>query len=73
MSEKDVQQVRLLLLIEVFGMKYPNNIVEQSHRKVKGEMHKYLGWISREGAESTLVGVELWSMIKQGKWIAVKV
>ena len=30
-------------------------------------MHQCLGWKSWEGAESTLAGVELWSMIKLGQ------
>ena len=57
----------MLFMIEVLAVKYLNNIVEQSHRKVKGKMHQCLGWKSWEGAESTLAGVELWSMIKQGQ------
>ncbi|WP_259649679.1 IS6 family transposase [Shewanella sp. MBTL60-007] len=54
-------------MIEVLAIKYLNNIVEQSHRRVKGKMHQCLGWKSWEGAESTLAGVEIWSMIKQGQ------
>ncbi|GIU51924.1 IS6 family transposase [Shewanella sairae] len=57
----------MLFMIEVLTIKYLNNIVEQSHRKVKGKMHQYLGWKSWKGAESTLAGVELWFMIKQGQ------
>ena len=57
----------MLFMIEVLAVKYLNNIVEQSHRKVKGKMHQCLGWKSWKGAESTLAGVELWSMIKQGQ------
>ena len=57
----------MLFMIEVLAVKYLNNIVEQSHRKVKGKMHQCLGWMSWEGAESTLAGVELCSMIKQGQ------
>ena len=57
----------MLFMIEVLAIKYLNNIVEQSHRKVKGKMHQRLGWKSWEGAESTLTGVELWSMIKLGQ------
>jgi putative transposase len=30
---------KMLNLIEVLQVKYLNNIVEQSHRKVKGKMH----------------------------------
>ncbi|MPY24517.1 IS6 family transposase [Shewanella sp. YLB-07] len=57
----------MLFMIEVLAIKYLNNIVEQSHRKVKGKMHQCLGWKSWEGTESTLAGFELWSMIKQGQ------
>lgn len=69
----DTINVRLWLsgcmqfMIEVLAVKYLNNIVEQSHRKVKGKMHQCLGCKSWEGAESTLAGVELWSMIKLGQ------
>jgi len=57
----------MLSMIEVITVKYLNNIVEQSHRKVKGKMHQCLGWKSWTGAESTLAGVELCSMLKQGQ------
>ena len=33
----------MLCMIEVLTVKYLNNIVEQSHRKVKGKMHQCLG------------------------------
>jgi transposase-like protein len=64
-------------MIEVLTVKYLNNIVEQSHRKVKGKMHQCINasmhqcleWKSWVGAESTLAGVELCSMIKQGQMI----
>ncbi|TKF00725.1 DDE-type integrase/transposase/recombinase [Vibrio kanaloae] len=48
----------------MFQVKYLNNIIEQSHRKVKGKMNKALGWKSDKGAKATLAGIELWSMIK---------
>ncbi|GIU52163.1 IS6 family transposase [Shewanella sairae] len=57
----------MLFMIEALAIKYLNNIVEQCHRKLKGKMHQCLGWKSWEGAESTLAGVELWAMIKQGQ------
>ncbi len=57
----------MLSMIEVLTVKYLNNIIEQSHRKVKGKMVQCLGWKSWAGAESTLAGVELWSMIKLGQ------
>jgi transposase-like protein len=47
--------------------KYLNNIVEQSHRKVKGKMHQCLVWRSDVGARATLTGIERWSMIKQNQ------
>jgi putative transposase len=59
----------MLCVIEVLTVKYFNNIVEQSHRKVKGKMHECLGWKSWVGAEVTLAGVELCSMLKQGQMI----
>jgi putative transposase len=59
----------MLCMIEVLTVKYLNNIVEQSHRKVKGKMHQCLGWKSWVGAEATLAGVELCSMLKQGQMI----
>ena len=58
---------RMLSLIEILSIKYLNNIVEQSHRRVKGKMNQALGWKSDKGAEATLAGVELWSMIKNGQ------
>lgn len=57
----------MLCMIEVLAVKHLNNIVEQSHRKVKGKMHQCLGWKSWIGAESTLAGIEVCSMIKQGQ------
>ena len=54
----------MLFMMEVLTVKYLNNIVEQRHRKVKGKMHQCLGWHSWEGAEATLAGVELCSMLK---------
>ena len=62
----------MLSMIEVLTVKYLNNIVEQSHRKVKGKMHQCLGWKSWTGAESTLAGVELWSMIKLGQMVTTE-
>ena len=62
----------MLSMIEVLAVKYLNNIVEQSHRKVKGKMHQCLGWKSWSGAESTLAGVELCEMIKKGQMINSK-
>ena len=59
----------MLHMIEVLAVKYLNNIVEQSHRKVKGKMHQCLGWKSWVGAKSTLAGVEVCSMIKQEQMI----
>jgi putative transposase len=47
----------MLYMIEVLTVKYLNNIVEQSHRKVKSKMHQCLRWESWVGAEATLAGV----------------
>ena len=50
---------RMLNLIEILSIKSLNNIVEQSHRRVKGKMNQALGWKSDEGAKATLAGIEL--------------
>ena len=57
----------MLNLIEILSIKYLNNIVEQSHRRVKGKMNQCLGWKSNEGARVTLSDMDLWSMIKKGQ------
>jgi hypothetical protein len=56
-------------MVEVLTVKYLNNIVEQSNRKIKGKMHQCLGSKSWVGAEATLAGVELCSMLNQGQMI----
>ncbi|QUJ70445.1 DDE-type integrase/transposase/recombinase (plasmid) [Photobacterium sp. GJ3] len=43
----------MLNLIEVLQVKYLNNIVEQSHRRMKGKMNQALGWKSDEGAKAS--------------------
>ncbi|OMO32343.1 IS6 family transposase [Vibrio sp. 10N.222.47.A9] len=55
---------RMLSLVEILSIKSLNNIVEQSHRRVKGKMNQALGWKSDEGTKATLAGIEVWSMIK---------
>lgn len=42
-----------------------NNIVEQSHRPIKKKMNSALGFKMFESAHNTIVGVELWQMIKK--------
>lgn len=59
----------MLFMIDVLAIKYLNNIVEQSHRKVKGKMHQCLGWKSWLGAEARLAGIEVCDMIKKGQMI----
>ncbi len=54
-------------LIEVWQIKYLNNIVEQSHRAVKWKMRTALGFKSDAGAEATIAGVELWQMLIKGQ------
>ncbi|MPY21141.1 IS6 family transposase [Shewanella sp. YLB-07] len=54
-------------IIEVLQVKYLNNIVEQSHRAVKWKMRTALGFKSMAGAEATIVGVELWQMLRKGQ------
>lgn len=57
----------MLSLIEILDIKYLNNIVEQSHRRVKQKNRQALGWKSLEGAMASLHGKELWTMIKRGQ------
>jgi transposase-like protein len=57
----------MLSVIEILLIKYLNNIVKQSHRRVKSKMNQCLGWKSDEGANASLSGIELWSMIKNGQ------
>lgn len=45
----------MLSIIEVLAIKYLNNIVEQSHRKMKGKIHQCFGWKFWSGARTTLV------------------
>ncbi|MGR5522287.1 IS6 family transposase [Vibrio sp. PNB22_4_2] len=59
--------VFMLNLIEVVDVKYPNNIVEQSHRPIKQKMSQALGWKSVEGATATISGQEVWTQIKRGQ------
>ncbi len=48
---------RMLSLVEILSIKSLNNIVEQSHRRVKGKMNQALGWKFDEGAKTTLAGI----------------
>ena len=57
----------MLSLIEILSIKYLNNIVEQSHRWVKQKTRQALGWKSFKGAEISLQGKEMWTMIKRGQ------
>ncbi len=54
----------MLSLIEILDIKYPNNIVEQSHRWVNQKTRQALGWKSIEGATASLHGREMWTMLK---------
>ena len=56
-----------LLGIEILDVKYLNNIVEQSHRRIKQKMVQALGWKSKAGAEATMAGQEAWTMVKRGQ------
>ena len=54
--------------IAVSREKYLNNIVEQSHRKVKQKSIQALGYKSFAGAVATLELQEVWSMIKRNQF-----
>ncbi|WP_348983196.1 DDE-type integrase/transposase/recombinase [Vibrio crassostreae] len=55
----------MLSLVEIYNIKYLNNIVEQSHLWVKQKTRQALGWKSMEGALASLYGREVWTMLKQ--------
>jgi transposase-like protein len=48
-------------------IKYLNNIVEQDHRGVKRITRPMLGFKAFEAAQSTLTGIELMHMLRQGQ------
>ena len=48
-------------------VKYLNNLVEQDHRGVKRITRPMLGFKSFDTAQSTLAGIELMRMLKQGQ------
>jgi putative transposase len=50
-------------------VKYLTNVVEQDHRGVKRVARPMLGFKSFEAAQSTLVGIELMHMLKQGQLV----
>ena len=57
--------VFMLCLIDIIRVKYLNNIVGQSHRRVKQKTRQALGWKSIEGAETSLHGKGIWGMLKR--------
>lgn len=54
-------------LIESRKNKYLNNIVEPDHRGVKRVTRPMLGFQSFDAAQSTLTGIELMRMLRQGQ------
>ena len=53
--------------IEIWQVKYLNNIVEQDHRAVKRLARPMLGFKSFRSARVTLTGIELMHMIRKGQ------
>ena len=52
-------------MIEIRQIKYLNNIVEQDHRFVKKITKPMMGFKEVKAASATLVGIELWRMLKK--------
>jgi putative transposase len=55
--------------IEIRQIKYLNNIIEQDHRGVKRVTRPMLGFKSFEAAQSTLIGIELMQMLRNGQLV----
>ena len=53
--------------IKIRQCKYPTNIVEQDHRRIKRITRSMLGFKSFRCAQSTLAGIELMAMINKGQ------
>jgi transposase, IS6 family len=51
---------------------YPNNIVEQDHRSIKGRVNASRGFRSFQGVQRTIQGYEAMHMIRKGqvRWLA---
>ncbi|MCX2720924.1 IS6 family transposase [Roseibium salinum] len=54
--------------IEIVRIKYLNNIVEQDHRFIKRRTRPMLGFKSFVAAVSTLAGIEVAGMIREGQF-----
>lgn len=57
----------MLSLVEIFDIKFLNNIAEQSDLWVKQRMRQTLGWASIEGATASLHDREMWAMLNRGQ------
>jgi putative transposase len=57
------------LLIEVRGIKYLNNRIEQDHRGIKNITNYRLGFKSFTAADATIAGIEWHRMLKKGQML----
>ncbi len=53
--------------IKIRQCKYLNNIIEQDHRRIKGNTRPMLGFKNFHAAQRTLAGIEVMAMIKKGQ------
>ncbi len=58
--------------IKIRQCKYPNNIIEQDHRKIKWRLIQGLGFKNFESAKRTIAGIEIVQMIKKNQLINPK-
>jgi putative transposase len=61
-----------LVQITIRQIKYLNNIIEQDHRGIKRITKPMMGFKAFYSAEATLVGIELYRMLKKGQHINSK-
>ena len=59
----------ILMQIQIRQITYLNNIVEQDHRGIKRIVNPMSGFKSFNSAQATIVGIELYRMLKKGQHI----
>lgn len=57
----------LLSFIEIFQVKYLNNVVEQDHRFIKKITKPMMGFNAFHSAKATIDGIETAHMIRKGQ------
>jgi len=54
-------------LIDIYQVKYLNNIIEQDHRSIKKITNPMMGFKAFYSAEATIAGIETAHMIRKGQ------